>query len=138
MASSILSLEDRTDHLFARVTARFDSLALALAYWTEIAQECRRRGHDQVLVVRNVRVSAGRSDTFQIAGALRDLGYGRVRVAYVDQSPDAHASAAFGESIALQRGVEAQSFPTVERAQSWLSEAARRSEAARLVEAPAA
>lgn len=137
MASYILSFEDRTDHLFARVTARFDSLGLALAYWSEIARECRRRGYDQVLVVRNVRVSASRADTFQIAGALRDLGYGRMRVAYVDQSPDGHASAAFGESIALQRGVEAQSFPSVERAQAWLRDAARPVVHTDYVEAPA-
>lgn len=124
MASYVLSFEDRPDHLFARVTARFDSLALALAYWAEIARECRARGHGQVLVVRNVRVSAQRSDTFQIAGALRDLGFSSMRVAYVDQSPDSHASAPFGESIALQRGIDAQSFPSVERATAWLEASA--------------
>ncbi len=124
MASYVLSLEDRADHLFARVTARFDSLALALSYWTEIAEECRRRGHDQVLVVRNVRVSASRSDTYQIVTALRDIGFGRMRVAYVDQSPDTHACAAFAESLALQRGIDAQAFPSIERAAEWLAASA--------------
>ena len=124
MASYVLSIEERPDYLFARVTARFDTLALALAYWTEIATECRRRGCEQVLVVRDVRISAQRSDTFQIAGALRDLGFASMRIAYVDQSPDAHAAAAFGESVAMQRGIEAQTFPTVERAAAWLRDCA--------------
>ena len=75
MASYVLSFEERPEYLFARVTARFDSLALALSYWAGIAHECRRLGRDQVLVARQVRVSASRSDTFQIAAALRDLGF---------------------------------------------------------------
>lgn len=121
MASYVISFEDRPDHLFARVTARFDSLPVALAYWAEIAGECRTRRHDQVLVVRNVRVSARRSDAFLIATALRNLGFSSMRIAHVDQSPDALAAAAFGESIALQRGIDMQSFPNVERATSWLA-----------------
>lgn len=121
MASYTISFEDRPDHLLARVSARFDSLPVSLAYWAEIAVECRTRGHDQVLVVRKVRVSARRSDAFLIAAALRDLGFSSMRLAHVDQSPDALAAVAFGDSIALQRGIDVQSFPTIERATSWLA-----------------
>lgn len=124
MASYVLTLEDRPDHLFARVTARFDSLALAVKYWSEIAIECRRRGREQVLVVRSVSVPARRTDTFQLAGALRDLGFGSLRIAYVDLSPDAHAAVAFGEAVSMQRGIEARSFAAVDRAAEWLGESA--------------
>ena len=120
MASYVLSFEERPEYLFARVTARFDSLALALQYWAGIAHECRRLGYGQVLVARQVQVSASRSDTVQIAGALRDLGFASLRIAYVELSPDTQATAAFGASIALQRGIEARAFGSIDRAAEWL------------------
>ena len=120
MASYVLSFEDRPGYLFARVTARFDALAFALQYWAGIAHECRRLGHAQVLVARQVRAPASPSDMFQVAAALRDLGFASLRIAYVDLSPDAQAAAAFGESIALQRGIEARAFGSLERAAEWL------------------
>jgi len=121
MASYVISFEDRPDHLFARVVARFDSLPVALANWAEIAGECRTRGHDQVMVVRDVRIAARRSDAFLIAGALRQLGFSRTRIAHVDESPDTVAAAAFGESIVSQIGIDVQKFATVECATGWLA-----------------
>lgn len=87
----------------------------------EIADECRNRGFDRVLVEENISATASEDDVFRIATEMRELGFADIRLAYIDRFQEQQEINEFGENVAVKNGVDVRVFSDREEADRWLS-----------------
>ncbi len=115
-----LTLEHRKGYLYAYVEGDTDSYEISRAFWTEIADEVRRSNANRVLIDENIEQSVSMAEVFQLASELPKMGFGSTRVAFVDRYLDQQELNAFGELVAVNRGLSGKVFNDVAEAESWL------------------
>jgi hypothetical protein len=116
-----VSYEDRVSYLHALVEGEADSIETSLHYWNAVAEECRRRGRRQLLVVEDFRTPAPLTDVFRVAEQLPGILRG-LRVAFIDREADQYAENMFGETVAVNRGAVGRVFRDEAAAIMWLEE----------------
>ena len=79
-----LTFEHRPYYLVAIVEGPEDSLGISLAYWAEIAVECRRHHVSRLLVIEKLKTQSSPEDASVVIAALQNLGFGDIRIAFVD------------------------------------------------------
>ena len=91
-------------------------------YLEELLAICLARGHRRVLVEERLAgPRLGLTDVFQIASTMSDRALGLFEaVAFVDVNAVNERNLKFGENVAINRGLRACMFRTVEEAASWL------------------
>ena len=115
-----LTLEHRNGYLYAYVEGESDSYEISRAFWTEVADEVRRTDVERVLIDENIEQSVSMAEVFQLASELPKMGFGSARVAFVDRYLDQQEVNAFGELVAVNRGLSGKVFNNVAEAESWL------------------
>lgn len=113
-----LTFEVRPTYLYAYVEGDHDSYEISRSFWQEIADESRRLKIRKVLIDENILENASMADVFQLASELPDMGFGKV--AFVDRYLDQQEINAFGELVALNRGLNGKIFNDVAEAETWL------------------
>ena len=61
-----------------------DSVAISLAYWAEIAVECRRHHVSRLLVIEKLETRSSPEDASLVIAELQTMGFGDIRIAFVD------------------------------------------------------
>ena len=84
----VLTFEHHPDHLRAVVEGETDTFEISRAYWAAIAAECRRVNAKRVLVEENIVEQSSVADAFQLGSELPHLGFGSIKVAFVDRYAD--------------------------------------------------
>ena len=79
-----LTFDHRPYYLAVLVQGPEDSLAVSLAYWSEIAVECRRHHVSRLLVLEELETSSNSEDASRLIAELPNMGLGDIRIAFVD------------------------------------------------------
>jgi hypothetical protein len=74
-----------------------------------------------VLVEENISATASEEDVFRIASELPELGFGDIRMAYIDRFAEQKDINEFGQEVAEKQGVDVKIFSNMEDADKWLS-----------------
>lgn len=116
----VIDYQDRGGYLRAYVRGSKDSVATSLAYWKEIADECRRAGTQRVLVVERFDTAVPLTEVFEVAEQLPSIVHG-LTVAFVDEELSELGVNTFGEVVAVNRGAVGKVFPNEADAEEWLA-----------------
>lgn len=113
-----LTFEHRLHYLFVIVEGEEDTVAISLAYWAEIAAECRRHNVSRLLVLEKLMAKSNNEDAGLVIAELPRL-FGDIRIAYVDttESVDVLVHA---EIEARRAGLVSHVFGSLEAATQWL------------------
>lgn len=115
-----ITFEQRPDYLYALVEAEQDSYEISLAYWREIADECKVRNITKVMVEEDMQGTATMVEAYQVAAELPKMGFLGIKLAFVDTHLDQSDLNAFGELVAVNRGVNGKFFNDQAVAEAWL------------------
>lgn len=117
-----ISFEPRSEYLYAYVSGEHDSLSISLAFWREIADECRRVEARKVLIEEDIKESVSMVEMYQIAAEIPQMGFTDILVAFVDRYLEQQDLNQFGELVATNRGLRAKVFNDAQTAEKWLLE----------------
>ena len=68
----------------AQVEGPEDTLEISLAYWAEVAVECRRHHVSRLLVIEKLETRSNAEDAGLLIAELQKMGFGDIRIAFVD------------------------------------------------------
>ena len=113
-----LTFEHRPHYLFVIVDGEEDTVAISLAYWAEIAAECRRHHVSRLLVFEKLKAKSNNQDAELVIAELPKI-LGEIRIAFVDihESVDVLVHA---EIEARKAGLVSHVFGSLEAARQWL------------------
>jgi hypothetical protein len=115
-----LVFEDRPGYLYAAVSGPRDSKAISIAYWTEVAEQCRLRNARKLMVVENLGDNEDEPDLPGVVDAIIAMGMDRLQVAFVVGRVEQMAHMEHGEILAAERGANGRVFGNVTVAERWL------------------
>jgi hypothetical protein len=113
--------EDYPKYLYALVHGDEYGYDVLAHFLREIADECKKRHFSQVLIEENISATASEEDVFRIASELPELGFGDIRMAYIDRFTEQKDINEFGQGVAEKQGVDVKIFNNMEDADKWLS-----------------
>jgi len=113
--------EDSPKDLYALVHGDKYGYDVLAHFLKEIADECRKRNFDRVLIEENISATTSEEDVFRIASELPQLGFADIRLAYIDRFTEQGDLNEFGREVAEDRGVNVRLFSSFEEADKWLS-----------------
>jgi hypothetical protein len=117
----IINFEDRANYLYALVHGEQYGYKVLAQFLREIADECKKRNFNQVLIEENISATASEMDVFRIASELPQLGFSDIRMAYIDRFTEQKDLNEYGKEVAENRGVDVKIFSSLEEADKWLS-----------------
>ncbi|HXZ55391.1 MAG TPA: hypothetical protein VEH03_08045 [Burkholderiales bacterium] len=94
-------------------------------YLEELLAQCIAQGHRRVLIEeRLVGPRIGMMDVFDLGSVMSDRARAQIEaLAFVDINAKDDRNLKFGENVAVNRGLRARMFRTVEDAENWLKQA---------------
>ena len=114
-----ICFDDEPDYLRAYVFDGTDSLEVSCAMWHMLGEECRIVSARRLLVLEDLLSTVDAADIEQVVDAGFEAGLGDVRVAFVELRDDIQGSE-LGETICVERGMEARTFSNEVEARRWL------------------
>lgn len=115
-----ISFEHRSDYLYVYVTGLHDSYEISIAYWREVAAECKKSNYKKVLIEEDIPELVAMGDMYRIASEIPLLGFAGVRLAFVDRYSEQQKDNEFGELVATNRGIYGRIFNNIKEAKKWL------------------
>ena len=117
----VLALAERPGYLFAEVTGPQDSLAVSIGFWEALAEETARRGTRKMMVVDRLEgTPLDPEGMARLVMRLVGCGLERVRIAYVQPTPEHVPAMEHGEIFAAEMGFDARVFGDIGHADRWL------------------
>ena len=114
--------EEYPNYLYALVHGEQYGYEVLAGFLREIANECKKRGFDQVCIEENISGTASEDDVVRIASELADLGFRDIRMAYIDRFQNEQQEMnEIGQEVAVEHGVQVQIFKNQVDADNWLS-----------------
>jgi hypothetical protein len=114
-----IRLEPQPGFLRAHVDGGEDSLAVSLAVWRLLGEECRVRGTTHLMVVEELTGTLSLEEVGVMVETLHAEGFPDVRIAFVDLAGNLSVGE-HGEILAIERGFAVQAFPREAEARHWL------------------
>lgn len=108
------------DVLIARVEGPHDSFDISLAYWKVIADERKRRDAKRLLVIENLQETVEPGLAVDLFEDIVKLGFGGVRVAFVDNVDSHRSIQEYVALLARERNIVAAIFNDENQAMTWL------------------
>lgn len=115
-----LTFERRGGYLYAYVEGEEDSYEISHDYWKEIADECKANRYKKVLIVEDIVENGSIAEAYQLCSEFPQMGYAGMKVAFVDRYAEHAEENAFGELVAVNRGINAKIFNSQDEAEAWL------------------
>jgi hypothetical protein len=115
-----LTFEHRSAYLYALVEGEKDNYEISRAYWQEIADECTGKKFDRVLIVEDIVETGSIAEIYQLCSEFSQMGYGGIRIAFIDRRDEQNEENQFGELVAVNRGINVKIFNDIEGAEKWL------------------
>lgn len=110
------------NYLYALVHSEEYGYDVLADFLREIADECKKRGFDQVVIEENISATASDDDVVRIASELPELGFSGIRMAYIDRFLDQQEMNEMGKKVALDHGIDVRIFADQLEAENWFSE----------------
>ena len=114
-----IDLQPQPGFLRAHVTGGEDSLAVSLAIWRLLGEECRARGTTHLMVVEELAGTLSLDEVGTMIETLHAEGFPDVRIAFVDLAGSLSVGE-HGEILAIERGFAVQAFLHEAEARHWL------------------
>ncbi|MDI1243660.1 MAG: hypothetical protein PSX80_17250 [bacterium] len=108
-------------YLYALVHGEAYGYEILSAFLKEIADECKVRSFNQVLIEENISAGATKEDAYRVGSEMPELGYAGIRVAYVDRFLEQEEVNEFGRDVAVHNGINVRLFSDQETADRWLT-----------------
>jgi hypothetical protein len=115
-----LTFELRPHYFYALVEGEHDSYEVSRSFWLKVAEHCVKIGAERVMIHENIAEKVSFAEVFQLASEIPSMGFGRAKVAFVDQHLDQQDVNTFGELVAQNRGLNGRVFTDVASAERWL------------------
>ena len=115
-----LSFEQRKGYLYAFVSGEHDNFDISFAYWGEIGARLAELGLKKVLIVEDIPEQATMHEVYEMVTRLWELGFGSVKIAFVDRFLSHHDLNDFGALVGTNRGLNGRAFHTEAEAEAWL------------------
>ncbi|HAH52185.1 MAG TPA: hypothetical protein DF712_18250 [Balneola sp.] len=116
-----LEIEQREEYVYAYYEAEKDSVALSNKLWGKISTAMSSSDLSKLLVVENIKINPGSVlEIYNIVNAAVKLDFRGMTIAFVDLIEDHYSSNKFGETLAVNLGVNGKIFRTIEEAEEWL------------------
>lgn len=115
-----IAFDDRTDYLYACVTADSYSYQIVSGYCEEISTECKKNSHAKVLIEENIAESVSMVEMYKITTQVPQKFLAGIQIAFVDDFPEQSNLNKFGEIVAVHAGVHGRVFTNVTEAEEWL------------------
>ncbi len=115
-----IRFEDREGYLYAYVSGEEDSLAVSLDYWERVITECEKRVVRALLLEEDFPNQSSAIDMYTVTRAIASMAPGSLRIAFIDRESDHAELNAFGETVAVNRGLHGRIFRDVADAEAWL------------------
>lgn len=106
-------------HLRAYVYDGVDSLAVSIAMWKMLSEQCRLHGTRQLLVIEDLKETVDLADIAAVIEAMVSFGFADIRIAFVELQNDIQGSE-HGEVLALERNITVMVFTNEAEAKRWL------------------
>jgi len=113
--------EEYPNYLYALVHGEQYGYAVLAGFLREIADECKKRGFNQVVIEENISATGSDEDIVRIASELPQLGFSDIRMAYIDRFLDQKEMNEMGQEVAVHHGIDVRIFPNQLDAERWLS-----------------
>lgn len=114
-----IRFSDEPGYLRAHVFEGTDSLAVSIAMWQMLGEECHRAGATKLLVLEELQGTVDLEDVEQVIQAMVDAGFASVKIAFVELLDDIQGSE-HGEILCLERGIVIHTFSSEHPAFRWL------------------
>ena len=114
-----ICFDDEPNFLRAYVFDGTDSLAVSLAMWRMIAEECESTKSQRVLVVEDLRSTVDQAGVEEVVDVISKLNLAELRVAFVELREDIQI-AEYGEILCQERGITGRVFSHETEARHWL------------------
>ena len=114
-----LTFEERSEYLFARVTADTIDRDTALDYLRKVAARRLQIHARRLMLLREIPVMLPDSDLFFTTQDFLGM-IGTTRVAFVNPYAEIDEGMSFAMTIGVNRGADYRLFNSVERAEEWL------------------
>ena len=115
-----LTFNHKPGYLHAVLTGPQDSIDISMQSWSEIARMCRERGYRKVLIEENLGTPLSLAAMYQVVSKLAKTEFFGIQVAYVDRKAVPHPDNTFGETVAVNFGIDGKTFDSVDKAERWL------------------
>ena len=116
-----LEIEQREEYVYAYYEAEKDSVALSNKLWGKISTAMSSSDLSKLLVVENIKINPGSVlEIYNIVNAAVKLDFRGMTIAFVDLIEDHYSSNKFGETLAVNLGVNGKIFRTIEEAEERL------------------
>ena len=116
-----IELEERAGFLRAFVRGTEDTLAVSVAYWTQLGAECARRGTTAILVLEDLPPWPDAApEIFEtVTDAMVAAGFRDIRCAFVDLKEEVEANE-YGMIVGADKGLTIMMFSNESYAERWL------------------
>ena len=115
----MIHFEQRPEYLYAYIEGERDSYQISIAFWREIARECKARGTTRVLIDENIVQNVSVAEIYQVASEIPAMFSG-IAIAFRDRHAEQADVNEFGELVAQNRGVIGRFFVDLDAAEKWL------------------
>ena len=113
-----IETELRDDYLWALVGGDRLTARIAEAYWNEIADLCREKDCEKVLIEKDFKIPVGPEDMIQMADHVAKI-LPTIRIAFVDRRRHDTINE-LGKRLARNHRLKMQVFSNVHDAEKWL------------------
>ncbi len=113
--------EDYPNYLYALVHGDQYNYNVIAAFLSEIANACKARNFEKVLVEENISATASEADIARAAADLSKFGFHGIQMAYLDRFNEQQEINELGQDIANDHGVNVRLFSDQAAADEWLS-----------------
>lgn len=113
--------EDYPNYLYALVHGDQYNYNVIAAFLSEIANACKTRNFEKVLVEENISATASEADIARAAADLPKFGFNGIQMAYLDRFNEQQEINELGQDIANEHGVNVRLFSDQAAADEWLS-----------------
>lgn len=96
-----------------------DSLAVSVAAWRMLADQCRAHGMQRLLVIEDLAGTVPDDEVPQVIDAMVDAGFGAIRVSFVEMQGH-HQENEQGEILGLEHGLVVHVASSENAARQWL------------------
>lgn len=116
-----LMFEPRETYLYVLGTSESADEDEVLDAWRRIAAECTRIGAPKVLVETRLKRQLSVAGCYHVSRELPNMGFGSVRIAFLDRRNLDFERIRFGETVAVNRGMYGRVFNDLREAEEWLA-----------------
>jgi hypothetical protein len=108
------------EYLYTHVSAEGLTLHTSHDLWAEVAAELRLVSFNKVFFSVDISKQGNLLDVFQAASGLSGMGFGGVRIAFVNPNPTHYNNTKFAEIVGDNKEIYGKIFQDACEAKSWL------------------